>query len=368
MGARASNDCRSARVLALVTLPTLGAGNRLRIEQYAKPLRRLNIELVVSPFFDDDAYKVLYTAGNTLSKLLAVTRGLARRTRDLLRVRSFDLVVVYRESAPVGPPLFERVLRMLGVRFVFDFDDAIFLGPIHPANRRWSWLRDPSRVAETARRATAVIAGNAYLADWAREHNPNVTIITTPVDAGRHHPATESKVGRPVVLGWVGSSTTAPYLRLLDDVLTELERRADFVVRVVGGQYEHPAVAVDVRPYAIETEPSELEDFDIGLLPEPDDSWTRGKGAFKALLYMATGVPVVASRVGVNPNVVIEGETGFCVSGVAEWVAALEQLVTDPSLRERMGRAGRERAERLYSLEVLAPRFAAVLRNAMSMA
>jgi glycosyltransferase involved in cell wall biosynthesis len=121
---------------------------------------------------------------------------------------------------------------------------------------------------------------------------------------------------------------------------------------------------VEERPFHIESEPSELEAMDIGVLPQPDDPWTRGKAAFKALLYMATGLPVVASSGGVNTDVVRDGETGFCVDGAAGWVAALDRLAGDPALRQRMGDAGRERVERHYSLRVLAPRFAEILRRA----
>jgi glycosyltransferase involved in cell wall biosynthesis len=352
------------RVLALVTLPTLGAGNRLRIEQYAVPLKAFGIELVVSSFFDAAAYRVLYRQGHTFLKLAAGLRGIARRVRDLARVRRFDLVVIYRESAPIGPPLFERILGLLGIPYVFDFDDAIFLGPIHPANRWWARFRDPSRVGEAARRACAVIAGNEYLASWAREYNPRVTVLTTPVDTERHRPAEARHHAGTLVLGWVGSSTTAPYLTILDEPLALLASRRDLLVRVVGGAYSHPSVPVESLPYDLDRESSDLTSFDIGLLPEPDDAWTRGKGAFKALLYMATGVPVVASNVGVNADVIKDGETGFCVDAPAEWVAAIDRLAADPELRRRLGAAGRERVERLYSLRALAPRFANVLLNA----
>lgn len=352
------------RVLALVTLPTLGAGNRLRIEQYGGPLREFGIELIVSSFFDDAAYRVLYRHGHMTLKIFAGLRGIGRRLRDLARLRRFDLVVIYRESAPMGPPIFERILGLLGIPFVFDFDDAIFLGPIHPANRRWARFRDPSRVAQAARRARAVIAGNDYLAEWARGHNPNVTVLTTPVDTDRHQPAQDHASGGPLVLGWVGSSTTAPYLSLLDEPLTQLASRRELVVRVVGGEYTHPAVPVESVPYDLEREPADLASFDIGLLPEPDDAWTRGKGAFKALLYMATGIPVVASNVGVNVDVIRDGETGYCVDSPEEWVAAIDRLAADPALRARLGSAGRDRIERFYSLRALAPRFAAVLLNA----
>lgn len=352
------------RVLALVTLPTLGAGNRLRIEQYAPLLRREGIDIEVSPFFDDAAYRVLYRRGHTASKVAGVTRGLARRARDLVRAHRYDLLIVYREALPLGPPVFEGLMARLGVRYVLDFDDALFLRPIHPVNQRWAWLRHPSRVGETARRAVAVITNNEYVASWARRWNADVTVIPTPVDTERHRPRAPRREGDgPVVLGWIGSSTTAPYLHLLDEPLARLAERREFVVRVIGGEYGHREVPVQHRPYRLESEPADVATFDIGLLPEPDDEWTKGKGAFKALVYMATGLPVVASRVGVNPEVVVHGETGFCVASATEWVDALDRLIQDGELRGSFGRRGRERVERLYSLRVHAPRLAAVLRR-----
>lgn len=352
------------RVLALVTLPTLGAGNRLRVEQYVGPARAAGIDLVVSPFFDDRAYGVLYQRGSTVSKILAVLRGVGRRVRDLLRVRRFDLLLVYRESAPLGPPMFERLLRRMRVPYVFDFDDAIFLGPVHPANRQWAWLRPASRVSHSVALASAVIAGNEYLAGWARRYNRVVAVLPTPVDTERHRPATIRPPAVPLVLGWVGSSTTSPYLRVLDEPLARLARELDFTLRVVGGAYSHPSVRVEIRPYSLLTESAELAQIHVGLLPEPDDAWTRGKGAFKALLYMATGLPVVASRVGVNPDVIVEGETGYCVDDADGWVSAILRLAADQDLRSRLGVAGRARVESLYSVEALAPRFIEVLRGA----
>jgi glycosyltransferase involved in cell wall biosynthesis len=353
------------RVLCLVPYTTLGASNRLRVEQYRPSLKARGIHLELSPFYDESAYRVLYLEGRTVAKARGLLRGLVRRVRDVLRARSYDLVLIHREATPIGPPLVERGLARRGVRYVFDFDDAIFLPAIHPANRRWAWLRPVGRVAETARRASAVIAGNEYLARWARDLNSDVTIIPTPVDTDRHRARPPRAEDGPVVIGWVGSSTTAPYLRLLDDALATLSRRHELVVRVVGGAYAHSHAPVEQIAYQLELEPNDIASFDIGVLPEPDTPWTRGKGAFKALVYMATALPVVASRVGVNPEVVVEGETGFCVDGTAEWVAALDRLATDVALRERLGANGRERVERLFSLRVQAPRLAEVLLRAV---
>jgi glycosyltransferase involved in cell wall biosynthesis len=351
------------RVLCLVPYPSLGASNRLRVEQYAPLLKQFDIELVVSSFYDEAVHRLLYDPGRTTERVLGVLRGFGRRMNDILNSSRFDLALVHRESAPFGPPFIEKLLLRRGVRYVFDFDDAIFLPAVHPVNRRWAWLRRPSRVVEVARNAAAVIAGNEYLADWARRWNSNVTIIPTPVDTERHIPRSTANDRGPVVIGWVGSSTTAPYLRILDEPLAAIAKRLDVVMRVVGGKYANPSVRVDERPYLLEREPADVASFDIGVLPEPDDEWTRGKCAFKALLYMATGLPVVASSVGINPEVIQEGVTGFCVRNAGDWVVALERLISDRSLRVELGRNGRGRVLDQYSVQVQAPRLAGVLRG-----
>ncbi len=321
--------------------------------------------MTISPFFDDAAYRVLYEPGHVPGKALGTLRGVARRLRDLFRLRDFDLVLIYRESAPVGPPVFERLLAASRMPYVFDFDDAIFLGPIHPANRRWGWLRHPSRVTETTRRAAAVTVSVEYLAQWARQWNANVVIIADAVDTDRHRPGLADPPESPMVLGWVGSSTTAPYLEVIDEPLARIAaRRSDVVLRVIGGSYTHPALPVQVVPYRLAEEPAEIAAFHIGVLPLPDDPWTRGKGAFKALLYMAAGIPVVASKVGAVPDIVVDGETGFCVDNAKEWEEAILRLLDDADLRAEMGERGRALVERRYSIPARSPALAAVLRHA----
>ena len=354
------------RVLCLAPYTSLGASNRLRFEQYIAPLREHGIDLRMAPFLDAAAQRELYAPGRTAQKAFGVGRGALRRARDLWRARRFDLVVVHRESSPIGPPLVERCLGAMGIPFVYDFDDAIYLGPIHAANRRWSWLRHPSRVAESTRRAARVIVGNEYLAHWARRHSHDVWIIPTGVDTERHRPRATGHRTAPVVIGWIGSDTTAPYLRLLDGVFDLLgQEQLPVVFRVIGGQYAHGRIPVELRAFDHATEPQDVAGFDIGVLPQPDDAWTRGKGAFKALLYMASGIPVVASRVGVNPVVVPHGEVGFCVDTNEEWAAALARLVRDPALRARLGAAGRQHVERTYSVRVQTPRLAQALLGAI---
>lgn len=351
------------RVLALVPYPSLGASNRLRVEQYKPFLEAQGIALTIAEFYDESTYRVLYLRGHVVEKAAGVLRGFGRRVRDALRAAGYDLVLIHRETAPIGPPLIERYLSWRGVRYVYDFDDAIFLPAVSSANRAWGWLRRTGP-AETARRATIVIAGNDYLAAWARDSNPRVVVLPTPVDTMRYTPRKSSDRSVAPIIGWVGSLSTARYLSLLDGVFARLAERRSFVVRVVGGTYSHSSVPVECVPYSLADEPEYVRAFDVGVLPEPDDPWTRGKGAFKALLYMASAIPVVASRVGVNEAVV--GPGGYCVDDVEGWVEALDRLLGDVQLRARLGSAGRAHVERHYSLNALAPRFIAAVREAVS--
>jgi glycosyltransferase involved in cell wall biosynthesis len=331
-------------------------------------LRRLGIDLTLSPFLDEAGLSVAFRRGHLRLKAFAVARGFLRRVADALRLGRFDLLFVYRESSPFGPPFLERFARRRRIPIVHDFDEAIFVPNIHSANKAWGWLRDRRRPARVSAMAAAVTVQNDYLAEFARKWNSRVTVIPTPVDTNGRHPRQARSPG-PVVVGWLGSETTAPYLKLVDDALARVSDEVDVIVRVVGGAYTNPRVRrLDVLEFTLEREQSDLEGFDIGILPEPDDDWTRGKGGYKALLYMAVGIPVVASRVGVNTDIVSDAETGFCVSTTDEWVAALRRLVADPSLRERMGAAGRARVTQRYSIQAVAPLMAKALISAVGAA
>jgi glycosyltransferase involved in cell wall biosynthesis len=356
------------KVLCLALYPRSNASVRLRFEQQCAELTKHGVDLTISSFLDESGYRVTFQPGHIFAKVVAVARGFARRMTDLTRIPRFDLLLVYRESTPFGPRFVEAFASLVDVPVVVDFDEAIFIRNIHPANQNWAWLRDPRRLSSALRSAQAVTAQNTYLAEFARPFNPRVDVVPTPVDTEARRPRQVRRPG-PVVIGWLGSETTAPYLRLVDDVLARLSDESEIIVRVVGGAYSNPRIRqVEVREFSLDREQAELDGFDIGILPEPDDPWTKGKGGYKALLYMAVGVPVVASRVGVNPDIVAEGETGYCVATTEEWVAALRRLINDEQLRARLGSAGRARAVDRFSVAVIAPRFAAALRDALAAA
>ena len=224
--------------------------------------------------------------------------------------------------------------------------------------------------------SACVIAGNEYLASYARCRNPRVTIMPTVVDTELFaDPLTRPRVVSRVdsvngpVIGWIGSHSTAQYLDLIAPALQRLARRRRFVFRVIGaGRDIHiPGVEVENRLWDMATEIRDFRDLDIGVYPIRDDEWARGKCAFKAIQYMAAGAPCVASTVGMTTEVIKNGVNGFLAGSTEEWVNCLDLLLEDGLLRERLAREGRITVEKKYSLKEHAPRLADVLEDAAEM-
>jgi glycosyltransferase involved in cell wall biosynthesis len=236
---------------------------------------------------------------------------------------------------------------------------------VSPANPLFSWLRFPGKTAVLCRLARQVLAGNAFLASYARRFNPRVSVVPTTIDTDRYSPSLR-RPGSVPVIGWTGSYSTARYLEALRPVLQRLGRRHEFRVVVVGAPgLAADGVEVEARPWRSASEVSDLADIDIGVMPLDDTEWERGKCGLKALQYMALGIPAVASPVGVNVEIVRDGENGLLAASDEEWERALERLLADAGLRRRLGDAGRATVESGYSARVHAPRVAAVFRDAL---
>ena len=363
---------RPVRILALSPVPEEGASVRFRVYQYIPALEASGFRVTVSPFYTPEFFRILYQKGNYGRKALRFMLLALRRWRVLVQRQDYDLFFIHREILPIGPPVIEVVLsRVEGRALVYDFDDAIYLPNVSEANRFIGLLKWPQKVPRIIRVSDCVVAGNQYLAQYARSYNKAVTVIPTCIDTDKFSPRTGGNSGGddPVV-GWIGSPTTVPYLLSLREVLRRAAGSHRFILRVAGaeGVGEVPGVKVANVPWSIEQEASLFNTCDIGIYPLWDDTWTRGKCGFKAIQFMACGVPVVASAVGVNREIIQDGVNGFLAGTEEEWVEKLGWLLSDPFLREKLGRAGRETIVERYSLAVHAPTMAAVLRSAIESA
>jgi glycosyltransferase involved in cell wall biosynthesis len=354
------------RILALSPIPEEGAGCRFRVAQYRPWLERAGFTLDIHPLFDREFFRLVYQPGRYVTK----ANALLRRTRDRLKVirarDEYDIVMLYREAYPIGPPWLERRLARAGVPMVYDFDDAVYLPNTSDANRIIASLKNSGKIPEVLRLCTHVVAGNSHLADVARRYNRNVTVVPTSVDTAVWVPrSTPRERGTPLVIGWIGTPTTTQYLLELGPVLQDLARTHQYVLRVSGSvtPVQFRGVTVENVPWSLEREVELFNTCDIGIYPLPDDEWTRGKCGFKAIQFMACSVPVVASPVGVNREIVEDGVSGFLAETPERWKEKLTLLITRPDMRAALGPRGRQVIEQRYSLAANAPTLVQVFQH-----
>ena len=340
---------------------------RFRFEQYVDFLAAHGLETTFSPILRDDEYSVMYRAGGVPRKALIAARGALRRLREAVEASSaYDIVVIQREAIQLGTAVFEAAMSRSSARLVFDFDDAIWLPEASDANRRLSWLKRPGKVQKIIACSDMVFAGNAYLAEYARAFNPNVRIVPTTIDTSEYVPKGTSKDDSRICIGWSGSVTTLKHFDLAIPVLRRVRELVGERVyfKVIGdGAYRNEELDIRGLDWRPETEVEDLSEFDIGLMPLPDDRWAKGKCGLKGLQYMALEIPTVMSPVGVNREIIEDGVNGFLASSVDDWSEKLVGLVESAELRRCMGTAARQTVVDRYSMESQKGNYLAALRG-----
>ncbi len=353
------------RVLALVpAVYDTTPGQRFRIEQWEPLLRAEGVEIDFQPFECKELHTLLHKPGATRRKLSLLAAAMRRRAALLRRVKRYDAVYVFREAALFGPPAFEWLVRRSGVPMVFDFDDAVFVPYKSPTNGHLSLLKSPGKTKSICRWSAHVMAGNPFLADYAGQVNDRVTIVPTTIDTTRYLPPSGKQDESLPTIGWSGSFSTVQHLDTVRPVLSLIAQTERFRLRVIGTpQYSLEGLEVEAMPWRSETEIQDLSAIDIGIMPLPDDVWSKGKCGLKALQYMALAIPTVCSPVGVNTDIIQHGHNGLLAANEDEWVDCLRQLIRSARMRRELGQAGRETVEREYSAEAQAPRVFRVFQS-----
>jgi glycosyltransferase involved in cell wall biosynthesis len=276
-------------------------------------------------------------------------------------LRRRDAVIVQRKLPASGQL---ALLRRSAKRLLFDFDDAIFLRDSYAARGLHS-TRRLRRFAAILRAADAVLAGNGYLAEHAKRWvaPERVHLVPTCVDPSRYSLAPHSHTDQDVQLVWIGSSSTLQGLEAIRPLLEDLGRRLPGLrLKMICDRFlEFRHLPVIACPWSQESEAAEIAAADIGISWVPDDAWSLGKCGLKVLQYMVAGLPVVANPVGVQEEMVQQGENGFLARTTDEWIEAVGRLMADPKLRLRMGAAGRQRVERDFSVQTGAARWIEIL-------
>jgi hypothetical protein len=347
-------------------------GQRFRIEQWAPYLEKAGIHFTFMPFEDKALHQVIYQPGHYVGKALLMLRAFFRRLSLATRVRDYDVVFLYREASVLGPAIVEQLIARMNVPIVYDFDDPIWLPYQSPSNGTFSRLKFTGKTASICRLARAVTVGNRLLASWTARHSQNVHILPSTIEM-EQYPAKPANSVPPstLTLGWTGSHSTLPFLKLLEKPLQRLATRYRFRLLVISHTHS-PAldwVPVEVigKKWSAVTEAADLHQMDIGLAPFPDTGWTPWRCHGKVLQYMAAGIPTVASSLGIIPDYIHDGDQGFLAATEDDWTQRIAALLEDADLRHRMGARGRETVGDRYSAHVIAPRAGAIFESATTL-
>jgi len=354
------------RVLFLTQTSEFGPSSRYRVYQYLDFLKREGVRCKVIPAISSNHYTKVYYTTRLINKLPYFGLVLLKRLIELTRIGRSDIVFLQKEILPQAYPLIEELIKKLNRKLVFDFDDAIFLLP--PKTRSLLYnFRYKNAIPRILMMSDCVIAGNGYLKEYALRFNRNVEVIPTSIDTEKYFVKKKEKKDK-INIGWIGSKTAIFYLNRLRNMFRILANRYNVCLSAIGAdEYRVNGVETVARPWRLEREISDLQDFDIGVAPLVNDEWALGKCGSKLLQYMGVGIPVVASRVGINREIIQDGVNGFLADSEEEWIEKLSQLIKDESLRERLGSMGRKTVEERYSVKVNGPKLLEILANVNKM-
>jgi len=340
------------KILCLTKYGRLGASSRLRTHQYINGFEDSDFDasFSVQILISDEQLKHRYLNGGYG---ISILKSYGDRIEALLKRKKFDLIWIEKEALPWVPFWIERHL-LRGIPYILDFDDALFHNyDLHPSE----WVRKlfGRRIDKLMAEARLVMCGNDYLAQRANEAGASwVEIVPTVVDLARYVVKTPSLrlENDRLSIVWIGSPSTVKYLAELEAPLIALARVLSFKLRVIGAQLEIPGVEIECLHWSEDSEVASIAQSHIGVMPLVDSPWERGKCGYKLIQYMACGLPVIASPVGVNREIIEDGVNGFLAETAAQWAQSLRMLLENDLLRQKMGAAGRRRVEQRYCLQI----------------
>lgn len=346
------------KLLAFTKYGRNAASTRQRLMQYETHLESAGIEVEYAPLFNESYMDLLARGGK--AGLAQIGNAYLRRAVTLITHRRPDMLWVQYEYFPFLPAIMERCGSRWNCPIVVDYDDAIF--HMYDDHRR-GVVRHllGSKLRTLIGLASLIIAGNDYIRSYVESVNPRVQVIPTVVDANAYLPG-PSRSRDTLVVGWIGSPSTWRYVEPLLPILLPRLQAAGAVFRAIGaGPAATRWPGVEALDWSEDTEIAAVQSMDIGIMPLPDERWAKGKCGYKLIQYMACGLPVIASPVGVNSDIVQHGANGILATNNHEWADAIDMLLNSSVTRADFGRVGRARVEKDYSLQTYGPVLAGLL-------
>lgn len=340
----------------------LAATTRQRFEQYKPYLEERGFDVSIYPLLNNEYLEKLYSTGKHNPR--DVFASYLKRLKFFLKKPDTDIVWLNYELFPYMPGFFESILSSLNKPIIYDIDDAIFHN--YDLNNKWVlryFLKNKLHVP--IKKSKIAFCGNEYLAKYALSLDVHTEIVPTTLDTSRFIPITKTDCDNQAKIGWIGSpSTWNDYLIDILPTLKDCALEHDAKIAIMGA--ENNAVSdsiIEITSWDENKEVAFLQSLDIGIMPLKDNPWSRGKCGYKLIQYMACGIPVIASPVGINCKIVDHGINGFLVNDKSEWKEAITTLLNDSDLRYEMGIAGRKKIEQEFCINIWGPNIATIIEN-----
>jgi glycosyltransferase involved in cell wall biosynthesis len=329
------------------------AGQRFRIELWAKELARRGIEVEFLPFTNENLTDTLYQQGKVAKKAALMFKAFATQLKNALTTTKPDLVFVYREAAIAGPAIIEKIVRRWNVPMVYDIDEPLFVPYKSPSNGYLNKLKFFSKVDALFRMSDSVFAVNNAIADYAGKFNDDVHVVPMTVDLDRYKPSASPKTGheKPIIV-WVGTNTNQPNVEVVVPALRRLREMHDFKLRIIADyEQKFDGIEVEFIKWSFDDEVRLLQESDIGIIPVAKSPWSPWKFFFKTVQFLSVGLPVVGSATGSNLEIIEDGKNGFLAETEQDWYDKLLLLLEDAEIRREFGASGRKCAVERFNIE-----------------
>lgn len=329
--------------------------SRYRVRQYLPALKDAGISVNEFPAKIDYSKQLPGILGKVKQKyifpLSAAWIGIKTisRINDITKSNRYDAVWLNRII--VGSVYLERFIRQ---PLIYDVDDAI-------------WINNEKNIRKIAEKADVVLAGNRFIADWFSQISSQVHIIPTAIDIRWFFPK-DSEPDNLFKIVWTGSRQTIHYLLFIEGALAKfLNTRKDAFLIVISDEYPQFTIInkekIRFIKWSPDVEVRAIQNANVGIMPLLNSSWELGKCSFKMLQYMACGLPVVVSPVGMNNEVLSKGNIGLYALNFNDWVEGLEYLYKNPGESKQMGLNGRQVITKYYSIDLVVKPMVRIFQN-----
>ena len=352
--------------IAFLTLYPNTLSSRYRVYEYLPYFNKSGVDIKVYSAVSKEEFNKYYNSTSLINRWKYHFAENENRKNHLVEVKDADVIVVQKGFTLINWKKWLPEFQNLNIPIFYDIDDAVFLSPPAKAPKLLRNKEDENFYYRIISQSKGILAGNKKLVEYVSELNSNVLLQPTSINTDKYQPKSDYRKKEKIIIGWIGTPGTRLYLNLLDQVFTKLDSfpiEFHVISDKLDGINRENIPNIKLIEWSPETELNALQNLDIGIMPIPDNEWTRYKCSFKLIQYMGMGIPAIGSAVGNNLEVIESGKNGFLAKSEDEWVEYLNLLCKDAGLREKLGIEGRKTIEAKYSFEVNAPKMIEFLKD-----